>query len=193
MAPGPRLVVAASYSWSPVGPYLEVAVAEPARACLRPGLRVTTMAVDSPGSCEAGRRYWGFPKELATLEWEHDGGQRLLRWEEQGLEVKATPVGPRVPLVLPGWAIQQQGDSPVAVPLRLRGKARLARVQLVSRPGGPFSYLEGRRQGAIITTSTLVVGPSRRSWLFWSRTGSGHVRGEQGIDAALRRGGRERP
>jgi hypothetical protein len=71
--PGWVVLVAARYTASPVGPYLELAVGEPAQLGFRVGLCVTTMVVDSPDSRLGGRHNWGYPKELGTLGWIAEG------------------------------------------------------------------------------------------------------------------------
>src|SRR3954465_14703323 len=82
---GPAVVIAARYQESPVGPYSEMVVAEPARLGLRPGLCATTIVVDSPAARVGGRVNWGFPKELGTLLWEREGDERSLRWVERSM------------------------------------------------------------------------------------------------------------
>ena len=99
--PGPCLVLGAQYDQSPVGPYRELAVAEPARLGARVGMCVTTMVVTTAESRRAGRANWGLPKELGTLEWHHDGDARVLRWIEHDLVVRATPLGRRSPRSCP--------------------------------------------------------------------------------------------
>src|SRR4051794_14985608 len=71
--PGPVLVVGVQYRGSPVGPYLELGIGEPARLGARLGWCFTTMVVSSPESRIDGRANWGFPKELGTLTWDRDG------------------------------------------------------------------------------------------------------------------------
>src|SRR5947209_3392490 len=91
---GPAVVIAARYQESPVGPYSEMLVAEPARLGLRPGLCATTIVVDSPAARVGGRLNWGFPKELGTLLWEREGDERSLRWVERGMVVRSRRAGP---------------------------------------------------------------------------------------------------
>ena len=80
--PGPAVIIAARYQASPVGPYSELLVAEPARVGLRPGWCVTNGVVDSSAARVGARLNWGFPKELGSLVWEFEGNQRELRWVE---------------------------------------------------------------------------------------------------------------
>jgi len=64
---GAQLVVAANYAASPVGPYVELAVTQPARREARTGMCVTTIACGSAAASAADRDGWGFPKEQANL------------------------------------------------------------------------------------------------------------------------------
>src|SRR5687768_9071554 len=63
--PGPAVVVAASYSSSPVGPYLELSVGLPARLGLRPGLCVVFELVSLADARLAHREHWGLPASAA--------------------------------------------------------------------------------------------------------------------------------
>ena len=65
--PGPYVVSAVRYSDSPVGPYLELAVGEPARLGARPGLCITTMVVTTAEARVGGRLKWGFPTKLPPI------------------------------------------------------------------------------------------------------------------------------
>ena len=58
--PGPCSITAARYDDSPVGPYRELAVGQPARLGARLGMCITTMAVTSVDSRLGGRMNWGF-------------------------------------------------------------------------------------------------------------------------------------
>src|SRR3954471_15923865 len=89
--PGPAVLVAMRYTDSPVGPFLELVVAEPARLGLRPGLCVTTSVVSVPGARVGGRLGWGFPRELGRLTWASDADWRRLGWEDRGIEVRGRP------------------------------------------------------------------------------------------------------
>src|SRR5437763_14657345 len=113
---GPAVVIAARYQESPVGPYSEMIVAEPARLGLRPGLCVTTNVVDVPAARVGGRLNWGFPKELGTLVWDKDGDQRELRWVDRGMVVRGRRSGPVVPLSSPCRTVHPRCNGPVCVP-----------------------------------------------------------------------------
>ena len=157
----PCLVVAARYTGSPVGPYLELAVGEPARLGPRVGWCFTTMVVDSAESRTGGRASWGFPKELGTLVWERSGSVRSLRWVERDVAVVGAARRFRVPALVPVRALQRRAEGPVVVPGRLRGLARFARVTVSAPPADPCSSLAGTHQGVVVDSMRFVVRPAR--------------------------------
>lgn len=160
--PGPCTLSAARYDDSPVGPYRELAVAQPAHLGARPGMCITTMAVTSVDSRLGGRVNWGFPKELGTLVWLDEGEGRVLRWEERDIVVRATPVGPPLPVLLPLRALQRRADGPVSVFCRARGRGRVARVEVEVPDDDPLAGLAGRHRGLLVAGLRLVVHPARR-------------------------------
>ena len=160
--PGPSLLVAARYTDSPVGPYLELAVASPARLGPRPGVCVTTMVVNSSDSQAGGRRNWGFPKEVSTLQWATDGGMSTLRSEE-GLHVRARPHGPALPFALPVCCLQRRGDGPVVVLGWMRGRFRAATVDVDVPAGHDLDTLAGRHRAVMVRNMHLVIGSARRA------------------------------
>jgi hypothetical protein len=160
--PGPVLVAAAHYTGSPVGPYLELAIGEPARLGTRLGWCMTTMVVDSAESRLSGRAAWGFPKELGTLTWDRDGDERQLRWSERGLVVIGVPGAVRLPVLVPVRALQRREDGPVVVPGRLRGVARLARVTVeVGADDDLLAPLSGSHRGGTVDGMRFVVHHAR--------------------------------
>jgi hypothetical protein len=160
--PGPSTLTAARYDDSPVGPYRELAVGEPARLGARLGLCITTMAVTSVDSRLGGRVNWGFPKELGTLVWLDEGEGRVLRWEERNIVVRATPVGPPLPVLLPLRALQRRADGLVSVHGHAKGRGRVARVEVEVPEDDPLAGLAGRHRGLIVAGMRLVVHPARR-------------------------------
>ena len=160
--PGPCSITAARYDDSPVGPYRELAVGQPARLGARPGLCITTMAVTSVDSRLGGRINWGFPKELGTLVWLVEGDDRVLRWEERDIVVRATPVGPPLPVLLPLRALQRRADGPVTVGGHARGRGRMARVEISIPDDDPLIGLSGRHRGLMVAGLRLVVSAARR-------------------------------
>ena len=159
--PGPSLVMAVCFATSPVGPYLELAVAEPARLGVRPGWCVTTMVVDSAASRLGGRLNWGFPKELGTLVWESDGPDRELRWVERDIVVRGRARGLPLPVLVPVRTLQRRGDGPVVVPGRLRGRGRLGRIEVRVPGGDHLDHLSGRHLGLHIAGMRFLVRPAR--------------------------------
>lgn len=160
--PGPCQVVASRYDDSPVGPYRELAVGEPARLGARLGLCITTMAVTSVDSRLGGRVNWGFPKELGTLVWLDEGDDKVLRWEEREIVVRATPLGPPLPVLLPLRALQRRADGLVSVRGYARGRGRVARVEVSVPDDDPLAGLAGRHRGLTVSGMRLVVNPARR-------------------------------
>ena len=120
------------------------------------------MAVTSVDSRLGGRVNWGFPKELGTLVWLDEGDDRVLRWEERGIVVRATPVGPPLPVLIPLRALQRRADGPVSVMGRARGRGRVARVEIEVPEDDPLAGLAGRHRGLIVAGMRLVVHPARR-------------------------------
>ena len=160
--PGPSQLVAARYDDSPVGPYRELAVGEPARLGARLGVCITTMAVTSVDSRLGGRVNWGFPKELGTLVWLDEGDGKVLRWEERQIVVRATPVGPPLPVLLPLRALQRRADGLVSVRGYARGRGRVARVEVTVPDDDPLIAVAGRHKGLTVSGMRLVVNPARR-------------------------------
>ena len=158
---GPAVVVAARYQESPVGPYSEMIVAEPARLGLRPGLCVTTIVVDVPAARVGGRLNWGFPKELGTLVWDRDGDERELRWVDRGMVVRGRRSGPVVPLYIPFRNVQRRGDGPVVVPASVRGRGHFARVEVELGDNDPLVWLAGTHRGLVVDGLHFTLDPAR--------------------------------
>jgi hypothetical protein len=160
--PGPCPVTAARYDDSPVGPYRELAVGQPARLGCRLGVCITTMAVTSVDSRLGGRVNWGFPKELGTLVWLDEGEDRVMRWEERDIVVRASPVGRYLPVLLPLRALQRRADGMVSVRGHARGRGRFAHVEIDVPPDDPLAGMAGRHRGLMVAGVRLVVNPARR-------------------------------
>jgi hypothetical protein len=158
---GPALVVAVRYSGSPVGPYLELGIGEPARLGARLGWCFTTMVVDSAESRADGRANWGFPKDVGSLTWERDGDARELRWAERKVVVRGVAARFRLPELVPVRALQRRNDGPVVVPGRLRGLARLASVDVETPADDVLAPLAGRHRGCTVDSMRFIVRPAR--------------------------------
>jgi hypothetical protein len=108
------------YETSPVGPYDELA-----RIGLTwSGPAVLEMFVTSPRSREGGRRNWGFPKQLAELQWWQQRRHTVFRAGTSEWRFRAC--GPWFPIQLKAWTVQQLEGRAVNVPIELSGHARLA-------------------------------------------------------------------
>jgi hypothetical protein len=160
--PGPCSLSGTRFDDSPVGPYRELAVGQPARLGARPGMCMTTMVVTSADSRLGGRVNWGFPKELGTLVWLDDGDDRVLRWEEREIVLRASPVGPPLPVLLPLRALQRRADGPVSVWGHARGRGRVARIDVDIAADDPLAALAGRHRGLMVSGMRLVMSPARR-------------------------------
>ena len=167
--PGPCSITAARYDDSPVGPYRELAVGQPAHLGARLGLCITTMVVTSVDSRLGGRVNWGFPKEMGTLVWLDEGDDRVLRWEERDIVLRASPVGPPLPVLLPLRALQRRADGLVSIRGHARGRGRVAHVDVEVPAEDPLAGLAGRHRGLLIAGMRLVMNPARRP-VGWTAT-----------------------
>jgi len=158
---GPAVVIAARYQESPVGPYSEMIVAEPARLGLRPGLCATTVVVDSAEARVGGRLNWGFPKELGTLLWDRDGDERELKWVERGLIVRGRPSGLVMPVLIPLRNLQRRSDGPVVVPASIRGRGHVARIEVDVGENDPLVWMAGSHRGMVIDGLHFTLDPAR--------------------------------
>jgi len=156
------MVAAVRYTRTPVGPYLELAVGEPAWLQRRPGLAITTMVVDSPASRLGGVANWGFPKEMGVLRWTDDGTFRSLTWADRDITVRAA-ANPRrgMPAWVPVQAIQPMQGGDVFVPGRLWGWLMPARVEIDVPAADPLASMAGRHVGGVLTSFGFLVGPAR--------------------------------
>jgi hypothetical protein len=159
--PGLALVVAARYLDSPVGPYLELAVGQPARLGPRPGWCFTTMVVNNPEARLGGRVNWGFPKDVGELVWDADGPHHELRWLDRDVTVRGTASRFSMPVYLPIRSLQRRADGPVVVPVRLRGWGRAGSVWVDTADGDDLAPLRGRHRGAHVGGLRLVTRPAR--------------------------------
>ena len=155
------VIVAARYDDSPVGPYLSFGVAYVGSLGLRPGLKFTTMVVDSHDRLVIGRRNWGFPGEVGTLTWARVGDECALVWHERGIEVRGRAHGGSFPVIAPARLLQHRADGPVVVPTRMRGRARRARVDVVAPPDDALARLSGEHRGVVIAGLAVQLRAAR--------------------------------
>lgn len=160
--PGPALVLATRFTESPVGPYLRLAIAEPARLGMRPGWTLTTVVVDNPQARVGEQLNWGIPAELGTLRWLQHEEERQLSWEECDITVRVAPRGPTVPVLVPLRSLQDRSDGPVIVPGRLGGMARFGPVMVTAGPGEEWAWAEGRHRGFLVTGLQQTMREARR-------------------------------
>jgi hypothetical protein len=77
---GLGLIAAVQYDNSPAGPYSELLfMAGPWQSSCSGWTpsSIVRIWVDSSASCDAGRRIWGIPKQLATFEWREQNATKL--------------------------------------------------------------------------------------------------------------------
>lgn len=167
--PGPVVVIAARYTESPIGPFVELAVAVPARLGLRPGLCDVVLAVSEPAAKVGMRCNWGYPAEVGSVAWQVDADEVVVRWEERGLELRCSAVGRALPFLVPWRAVQRRGDGPVVVPRTATGIARMgwAAVTLsdvalgLGASAHPLHLLSGHHRAVHISGARFVVRPAR--------------------------------
>ena len=160
--PGPVLVAGALYDDSPVGPFVELAVAVPARVGLRPGYAVVAAAVNVPSARLGYRVNWGLPAELGTLQWEAEADTRRVTWEERGLSVSLECKRVSFPALVPVRAVQRRADGPVVIPRRVRARGRFGRTVVDLPPEDRLADLAGPHPGVLLSGARFVVRPARR-------------------------------
>ena len=161
--PGPSLLIAAAYSATPAGAYLEFGVGCMARLGSRVGWCFSTMVVDRAEARVGGRTNWGFPKDLGRLSWSLDGDERVLRWHDRGITVRGVPGRVVLPMLVPVRALQRRTDGPVFVPGRLRGLGRLASVHVDVPDADALHRLAGVHRGVNVRGMRFVVQPARQT------------------------------
>jgi hypothetical protein len=153
-----------SYRRGPVGPYREV-FAAPVFLRRGPGrAHVAFMAVDSEASVAGGRGNWALPKELARFEGDPGTpGRVTARGHGWALAVTTRARG----RALPAWGrlacAQVWPDGAVrAFAVTMRGRARLASVEVEHEPGSPLAtWLRAGRHPAVVVFGVQVVTPAR--------------------------------
>ncbi len=154
-------MAATRYSDSPVGPFLELVVGHPARLGLRFGWHISETVVTQEDARLGGRLNWGFPSDMADLEWEVDGVERALVWPSRGFAVRGRPWGVPLPWLVPVRALQRRSDGCVIVPGHQRGRARLAHVVVEAKPDDRLAAIEGAHPGAMVAGLRAMVHPAR--------------------------------
>jgi hypothetical protein len=159
--PGPAFVFGVRYTASPVGPYCELAVALPARLGVRPGLCLVDHVVSEPAAKVGLRCNWGFPTDVGRLTWVADGDERVVRWEDRGIVLRAATTGPRLPFFVGMRSVQRRGDGPVLVPRRVAAVGQFARGEVEVTADDPLAWLGGAHGGIVLSAARLVLRPAR--------------------------------
>ena len=153
-----------SYREGPVGPYGEIFGA-PIMLRGAPMLsHVPFMAVDSERSVAGGRGNWALPKVLAAFEGDPGvPGRVVARGDGWEIRVNATARRRRFPLSLTMRAAQVWEDGVVReFSVRMRGRARLARVDVEHLRSSPVSpWLIAGTHLAVQLSGRQDVSPPR--------------------------------
>jgi Acetoacetate decarboxylase (ADC) len=152
-----------SYREGPVGPYGEIFGA-PLMLRGAPMLsHVAFMAVDSERSVAGGRGNWALPKVLATFDGDPGvPGSVVARGDGWAVGVRATARTRRFPMSLTMRADQVWEDGGMrAFSVRMRGRARLARVEIEYLAPSPLSawLAPGRHLAVVISGRQVVTAP----------------------------------
>lgn len=164
------MVMVIDYLNSPVGPYREV-LASP--VLQRPGrgmgpmprISVPFIAVDSETSVHGGRTHWHLPKVLADFGGDVLGDASVSGEGASGdgwsVRTQAKGIGPSFPITGALGFAQPSDEGSLLATARLRGKARLARVQVgASGPSLGEWITPGTHFGLQIVSGQMATDPS---------------------------------
>jgi hypothetical protein len=157
----PGVVIAERFSSSPVGEFLSLAVGIPARVGVRPGICFVLTAVSSENVRLAARNTWGFPTELANLEWGTFGRERELSWSERGISVRGIPATVPFPFLFGFRSLQRREDGSALSPFRMRAIARRAQIDIETDDDDPLVWVNGQHRGVYLGTSRVRIAPAR--------------------------------
>ncbi len=137
------VVALVRYDASPVGVYLERAVA----VMTRRGPSVVEMQVSSFDSMRGGRRGWGYPKTMGDLKWREETKAVVFdaRFENRSRVYRSRAFGPSFPIAVRAWSAQTLNEKSIRAPFTLRGRARLAWMN--------------RRLGVFVESFAMCVSP----------------------------------
>lgn len=150
------------YRESPVGPYVEL-FGSPVMLHGRPLLtHVAFMAVDSHASVAGGRANWALPKILAAFDVRPaQPGSVTAHGDGWELRVTATARARRLPFAMTVRCDQVWPEGEVRrFAVRMRGGARLARVDVAHGDPSIGWLSEGRHLGVLITGTQDVSPPA---------------------------------
>lgn len=160
---GSRVVESAAlvtYTDTPVGPYSEVLAGLVILRLPAPLVHVPFIAVDSRPSRVSGRANWALPKVAADFD-----AHGMVRGPDWSVRARTRAGGPPLPVRARARLLQVADDGRcLSAGLRVRGTARLARVDVAVTEGGslPRWVPSGRCWGAVLTSGTLTLaGPDR--------------------------------
>lgn len=151
------------YLDSPVGPYREILASPVLRRPggglgARPRLAVPFIAVDSAASVHGGREHWQLPKVLATFTGDVLSGAGA-HGPEWTVETQSDGHGPAFPIKGGIGFAQPAGDDIAIAGSTLTGKARYARVTVLSEGPTLSSWLRpGTHHGLQIVSGRMETG-----------------------------------
>lgn len=148
------LTVAAivDYLDTPIGPYREIFAGTLLARPGRPAVRIPFIAVDSTGSLQAGRTWWGLPKVLASFT--GSPVPTAATGDGWSVRVSTRALGPPVPVLLPCRSAQDGRSAPVAV----RGLVRPAAVRVLASGPTLTGWLGRGRHAGLLASGTLLFG-----------------------------------
>jgi hypothetical protein len=150
------------YVETPVGPYREVFAGPLLRRAGRPLVHIPFMAVDSLASVHGGRAHWQLPKTMAAFRGDVVAGSADVTGDGWSVRVRAAAYGPRLPVLSPfGSAQTGHGGRRLSAAVDLRGRGRLARVEVTAQGPTLSGWLGSGRHVGVVAEGTMVVHPSR--------------------------------
>ena len=124
---------------------------------------IAFMAVDSAASVAGGRGNWALPKELAVIDGDPGRpGTVTARGDDWELRVTTTARTHQLPMSMTMRAAQVWADGQVrTLSVRMRGRARLARVEVEHLASSPLAgwLVEGRHL-AVLVSGRQDVSPA---------------------------------
>ena len=145
------------YLETPVGPYREVFAGPLLRRAGRPLAHIPFIAVDSLASVHGGRAHWQLPKAMASFSGDIGAGHAAVTGDGWTVLVGSTSYGPRLPVVSPFGSAQGGRTTPVD----LRGRGRLARVEVTATGPTLTGWLGSGRHPGMVAEGRMVVHPAR--------------------------------
>lgn len=145
------------YVGSPVGPYREVFAGPLVRGAGGPAVHVPFIAVDSLPSLCGGRTHWRLPKTMAAVSGNIAAGSATATGDGWSVQVAARSRGPRLPFA----AVLANVQVDLRTALRLRGRGRLAAVQVAATGPTLSGWIGTGRHPGVVAAGQLVVPAAR--------------------------------